>query len=193
MKSSLSLKYAPQRCGTGFGRGDRFEAPLCLRLNRINSVGLFRLYFKGVSRLGNGVIWYALLACMPAALGPQAIPLTLHMGVTALFAVALYKLCKKVMVRERPYVTFRSIECHGVPLDRGSFPSGHTIHAVNFTVMLGTLYPVTLWVMVPLMLSIGLSRVVLGQHYPSDVLAGAAIGFMLGKLSLALMPFTIGQ
>ena len=130
---------------------------------------MLRDYCRLVSRLGNGVIWYTMLALMPVALGPEAIPLTVHIGITALVGVGIYKLCKKALVRERPFVTHEEILCYGVPLDKGSFPSGHTIHSVSFTMMLGSIYPATLLVLVPLAISIALSRIVLGHHYPSDV------------------------
>ena len=177
--------------GYGFHGSDAFEAPFCVRLNRLNSYPLWRQYFTLMGRLGNGIVWYALLALLPIVLGIEALPLTLHLTATALVGVAIYKVCKLLLVRERPFVTHGEVTCYGVPLDRGSFPSGHTIHAVSFTVMLGTLYPDTLWALTPLALSIALSRVILGHHYPSDVLAGAGIGFGLAQLSLTLMPLTI--
>ena len=133
---------------------------------------MLRDYFRMVSRLGDGAIWYSILALMPLTLGFQAIPLTVHVGITALVGVFIYKMCKKVLVRERPFVTHADILCYGKPLDKGSFPSGHTIHAVSFTLMLGTLFPGMFWVMIPLTISIAMSRVVLGHHYPSDVFFG---------------------
>ena len=117
----------------------------------------------------------------------EAIPATVHIGVTALMGVAIYKACKKSLVRERPFVTHAEINCFGIPLDHGSFPSGHTIHATCFTVMLGTLYPASLFLLIPLALSIALSRIVLGQHYPTDVVAGAVIGYVLAVTSLVII------
>lgn len=145
-----------------------------------------------MGRLGNGIIWYTILAALPLLLGPGALPATLHMGVTALLGVLIYKICKRVLVRERPFVTHPAIACIGTPLDRGSFPSGHTIHAACFCIMLGSLYPYSLWIILPLSLSIAASRVILGHHYPTDVLAGALIGTLLALGSLALLPLTTG-
>ena len=56
------------------------------------------------------------------------------MTATAALGLTLYKLIKNRAVRERPYITHSAIECASAPLDRYSFPSGHTLHAVCFTV-----------------------------------------------------------
>jgi len=49
-------------------------------------------------------------------------------------------------------------------------------------------YPALALVLVPLALLVALSRVVLGLHYPSDVLAGALIGCGMAFASLSLLP-----
>ena len=69
------------------------------------------------------------------------------------------------------------------PLDRYSFPSGHTLHAVTFTWLAVERFPTLAWILIPLASLIAASRVVLGLHYPSDVLAGGAIGIGLGLLA----------
>ena len=62
------------------------------------------------------------------------------------------------------------------PLDEFSFPSGHTLHAVAFWVMLSAYYPGLSWPLGIFALLVALSRVILGMHYPSDVAVGASIG-----------------
>ena len=70
------------------------------------------------------------------------------------------------------------------PLDRYSFPSGHTLHAVCFQAMLFVALPALAWCVLPFTLSVAASRVILGLHYPSDVLAGALIGGTMGWASM---------
>jgi undecaprenyl-diphosphatase len=101
---------------------------------------------------------------------------SLKMAIAGLTGLLLYKLLKRHLVRERPFITHQSIVRAAAPLDRFSFPSGHTLHAVCFTVIAVEAFPVLAWVLVPLALLIAASRVVLGLHYPTDVLAGAALG-----------------
>lgn len=68
---------------------------------------------------------------------------------------------------------------HVPPLDEFSFPSGHTLHAVAFTAVACAWYTPLALLLVPYALLVAASRVVLGLHYPSDVLAAIAIGGVL--------------
>lgn len=67
-----------------------------------------------------------------------------------------------------------------------SFPSGHTLHAVSFTILFTHYEPALLAVTAPFAVLVATSRVVLGLHYPSDVMAGALIGASLATTSLAV-------
>ena len=71
--------------------------------------------------------------------------------------------------------------------DRLSFPSGHTLHAVSFTIMLTAVDASMLIITLPFAVLVAMSRVILGLHYPSDVLVGAAIGASLATASISLM------
>ena len=80
----------------------------------------------------------------------------------------------------------RLIAVAGAPLDRYSFPSGHTLHAVSFAWQVSAHFPELGWVLIPLAALIAGSRVVLGLHYPTDVLVGGLIGASLAELGLSL-------
>ncbi len=167
-------------------RVDAAEYGLCRRLNRGASLVVPRRIFQIASRLGDGVIWYVLILTLPLLHGREAIRPAAVMAATGCAGVLIYKILKHVLVRERPFITHAAIDPAMPPLDRYSFPSGHTLHAVCFTLQMTAHYPPLGWVLVPLTLTIAGSRVVLGLHYPTDVLAGAAIGLSLGALGLAL-------
>lgn len=169
-----------------FRRVDAYEHRLCRRLNLGLQRPALRDLFVVVSRLGDGLIWYLLVLLLPVVYGEAGLRPALTMAVTGLVGVALYKLLKHRLVRERPYITFAGIHAGTAPLDRYSFPSGHTLHAVSFTVLATAHFPVLGWVLVPLAALIAASRVVLGLHYPTDVLAGAVLGTALAGGALAL-------
>lgn len=108
------------------------------------------------------------------------------MALTGALGIIVYKVLKRFVVRERPFITHAAIDLAMPPLDRYSFPSGHTLHAVCFTLQATVHFPQLGGVLIPLALTIAGSRVVLGLHYPTDVLAGAALGASLGALGLTL-------
>jgi undecaprenyl-diphosphatase len=164
------------------------EAWWCLRANRLGAAGGSRRYFAAISRLGDGVFWYVLMATLVAADGLQGLAASAHLAATGLIALTLYKLLKRWTRRPRPFASDARIRAWVAPLDEFSFPSGHTLHAVAFSVVALAHYPVLAWLLVPFSASVAVSRVVLGLHYPSDVLAATGIGVALGSLSLWLVP-----
>ena len=130
-------------------------------------------------------MWYALILSLPLLYGAPAVKPAMVMALTGALGVVVYTLLKRLFVRERPFITHQGISQAGAPLDRYSFPSGHTLHAVSFTWQACAHFPELGWVLLPLTALIAGSRVVLGLHYPTDVLAGATIGAVLAELGLA--------
>ncbi|HTQ35694.1 MAG TPA: phosphatase PAP2 family protein [Steroidobacteraceae bacterium] len=164
-------------------RLDQVELAACRSFNRaVRSAGLLKL-FQVASRVGDGVLWYTLIAVLALAYGPAGRHIALHCAIAGVTGLAVYRALKNVLVRERPYITHTAIVCAGRPLDRFSFPSGHTLHAVSFTTIICGGIPELAWILVPMALLIAGSRVVLGLHYPSDVVAGGIIGAVLAGLT----------
>lgn len=171
-----------------FRRADAAEYKLCLRLNRGCNVPSVRTLFAIVSRAGNGVFWYTLMLFLPVAYGSAGLYPALRMAAVSVVGLALYKYLKARLVRERPYITLDGVIAGTKVLDRYSFPSGHTLHAVSFTTLACYSFPELAWLCVPFATLVAISRVVLGLHYPTDVLAGAAVGASLAVGAVWLMP-----
>ena len=156
------------------------------RLNASVGIAPIRLVFRLVSRLGNGALWYALMLALSITQGRAGLETAVRMFVAGAIGLLVYKLLKSATTRARPYKVLRDIRAGIAPLDAFSFPSGHTLHAVAFAVVAISNFPALAPVLVPFTLLIALSRVVLGLHYPSDVLAGAAIGAGVAQAVLSV-------
>jgi undecaprenyl-diphosphatase len=133
------------------------------------------------------MFWYALMLALLAAGGPPAVGPVAHMAAVGLVNVVLYKWLKTKTVRRRPYQVRTDILCCCEPLDPFSFPSGHTLHAVSFSIIALAYFPALAPLVLPFAALVALSRVVLGLHYPSDVVAGALLGAAVAALSFALL------
>ena len=168
-------------------RFDAAELSLCVQLNRACAQAPVRDLFRVVSRLGDGVFWYALMLVLPILFGHLGRQAALQMAATGLVGVGIYEALKHTLVRERPFISDARIHLGMAPLDRYSFPSGHTLHAVSFTILASTYFPEFALLLVPFAALVAASRVVLGLHYPTDVLAGAVLGAALSTLSLYLV------
>jgi undecaprenyl-diphosphatase len=160
----------------------------CLRANRWAEGGRSRAYFAAISRLGDGLFWYGLMSALIAFDGLAGLAASVHLAATGVIALTLYKLLKRWTRRPRPFASDKRIHAWVAPLDEFSFPSGHTLHAVAFSLVAMAHYPMLSWLLVPFTASVAVSRVVLGLHYPSDVLAATVIGSGLAGLSLWLVP-----
>lgn len=168
------------------------EARWCRRANHWCRRHTVRRTFATISRLGDGVFWYSLMGLLVLLDGMGGVRASAHMAATGVLALTLYKALKRWTRRPRPYAADVRIRAWVAPLDEFSFPSGHTLHAVSFSIVALAYYPWLAPLLVPFSACVALSRVVLGLHYPSDVLAATAIGVALASLSLWGLPALIG-
>ncbi len=172
-----------------FRRFDAAELKWCRTFNRFGQRPLVQPFFRLVSRLGDGVLWYTVMLCLPLANGSAGVTAAVHMLLSAAVGTLIYKLLKHRLVRRRPFVAYtRVIHCGIAPLDEFSFPSGHTLHAACFTALAFFYFPALGLALLPFALLVACSRVVLGLHYPTDVLVGAALGLSIAGAGIVLVP-----
>jgi len=69
-----------------------------------------------------------------------------------------------------------------------SFPSAHTATAVGLALILTALYPRGKWFFAIMAGLVGMQRIASSAHFPSDVFAGATIGWLVGMLCIASLP-----
>ena len=164
-----------------------FDRRVCVAANRWGARRAVGVFFGAISRLGNGMFWYALMLALVALDGWRGLLVATHMAATGLAALLLYRLLKRHTRRPRPFRACPGVIAHVPPLDEFSFPSGHTLQAVGFTVVALAWYPLLAPLLLTFTALVAASRVILGLHYPSDVLAAIGIGGALGTLSLWLV------
>ncbi|MGA0609312.1 phosphatase PAP2 family protein [Caldimonas sp. KR1-144] len=138
-----------------------------------------------VSRLGDGVLWYGLMIALPWLDRRDGWAVVAHMFALGVLNLMIYREVKRRTARRRPFIACVDVCARARVLDQFSFPSGHTLHAVAFATLLTVNYPPmapALWAFAAL---VAASRVALGLHYPSDVLAGVALGLLTGGIVVA--------
>lgn len=158
----------------------------CRIINRACRKNIIIRFFALVSRLGDGVFWYALMLILPLYYGSSALAVCGRMAVVGLVGLLVYKLIKASTERLRPFMVDDQIQLGTAPLDKYSFPSGHTLHATAFSIVVIYYLPHLFWLVLPFAVLVAMSRIVLGLHYPTDVVAGALIGT---ALALAVVAF----
>ena len=166
-------------------RWQSLEGSCCQAANRWGGRRWVRPCMTAVSRAGDGPAWYALMLALIAFDGLRGLAASLHMASTGLAALLVYLAIKRVTRRARPFDAMPGIHAWTPALDRYSFPSGHTLHALAFTLVALAWYPQLGWILLPFCALVAVSRVVLGLHYPTDVLASVVLACGVGRASLA--------
>ncbi len=172
---------------TMYNRMMAWDSALCVKVNKTSHFRAVRLWFRLISRLGDGVFWYTLMLGILITQGQSGVLPASHMALAGLTGTMVYKWLKGKTLRPRPYEVHQDIWLTGRPLDRFSFPSGHTLHAVAFCSVALFYYPILAGLLIPFTMMVGMSRVVLGLHYPSDVLAGSLIGGTIAFVSILIL------
>ena len=152
------------------------------RANNWVAPGWMRAYVIGSTRAGDGWLWYAMGLGILLLGGADRFRALSSAGTAALLSILLFMALKRFTGRRRPC----EIEPHCwatlLPPDQFSFPSGHTMTAFAVALPLSLFYPELMAGLLFCALSIALSRILLGMHFLSDVVAGALIGTALGYL-----------
>ena len=164
-----------------------FDSSLCVKVSHSSQYRLIRYWFRFISRLGDGVFWYTLMAAILLVQRQAGLLPLLHIALTGSVGTLIYKWLKGKTLRPRPFEVHQDVWVTGKPLDKFSFPSGHTLHAFAFSGITLAYFPMLAWLLIPFTVMVSMSRVILGLHYPSDVLAGAALGALIASLSIGLM------
>lgn len=136
----------------------------------------YRKSVRWISRTGDGPLYF-FIALALMFFEPVYGATFFWAGIIAyVLDVSLYLALKNLIKRDRPAMKIDFYEAWIKPSDQFSFPSGHTAAAFLFACLVANFYPaltIPLYIWASL---VGISRVLLGVHYPSDTIAGAILG-----------------
>ena len=165
-------------------RIERRDHRVMQRMNRWRAPRWVRIWTITVTRLGDGWIWYALGFLLLAFGGPQRFAAVCAAGAAAVLGIFVFKALKHLSQRPRPCQIEPHCWSKVLPPDQFSFPSGHTMTAFSIALVISYFYPSLEGVLLFLALNIAVSRIVLGMHFLSDVLAGMVLGVALGLCAI---------
>ena len=150
-------------------RANSWEAPRWIRLYAIHS-----------TRGGDGWLWYVAGLAILLFGGDERFAALGAAGLASVFSIVMFLWLKRFTGRKRPCAIHPHCWAMLLPPDQFSFPSGHTMTACAVSVSLSMFYPPLAIALAFCALSVALSRILLGMHFLSDVVAGALIGTLLG-------------
>ena len=161
-------------------RGDH---NLMRRANNWEAPRWVRMYAIGATRCGDGWLWCAIGLAILFFGGEERFAALGAAGLAAALSVLLFLLLKRFTGRRRPCELEPHCWATLLPPDHFSFPSGHTMTAFAVALAFSLTYPVLTAALLFCALSIAMSRILLGMHFLSDVIAAALIGSALGYVS----------
>ena len=159
---------------------------LMRQVNRWRPPRWLRLWMIAATRCGDGWLWYGIGGVVALFGGPERFAALLATATAVGTGIAVFLKLKRAFGRKRPCAMEPHCWATLLPPDQFSFPSGHTITAFAVAISLGTFYPVMRAELLFCAASVAGSRILLGMHFLSDVIAGGLLGAGLGYASVVL-------
>ncbi|ROS01261.1 undecaprenyl-diphosphatase [Sinobacterium caligoides] len=148
---------------------------------------VFMSLVRMVSRSGDGymqMLFPLLAAAFSSAVGGHFFAIYI-----SAFAIErlLYLLLKNTLRRQRPSAVVPHIEALVKAFDKFSLPSGHTMAAFLLAAFAVIVFGKAAAIVYVWAVLVGVSRVILGVHYPSDIILGAILGSAIGYIAAAYL------
>lgn len=98
------------------------------------------------------------------------------LSLTLIISTLISHIIKVSVNRIRPFIKVQNLNIKKIGIDKYSFPSGHTTAAFSMAISTALIFPSLMFISVGLAFLVGISRMYIGVHYPSDVAVGILIG-----------------
>ena len=173
-KKMTAAKQHLLTLGSGFRK---FEVKLFTLINHKISCSFLDLFMRAMSFTASAIAAIVILFAILMRNTPDSLALFFYLSGSLLTGQIFVHAFKWLINRPRPCLALSGARAYRPLNNNNSFPSGHTCAAITMALVLSQSFPQAALILFILAAMTGVSRIYLGVHYPSDVLAGAGIGY----------------
>lgn len=161
-----------------------FECKLFRNVNQHFDRKFLNFYFRNITHIGGATATISTILILIFLTNHSVRFTAIAAAISLLLSHIPVTIVKKLYPRKRPYIMLSETKVPQNPLKDHSFPSGHTTAIFSVIIPFIILIPALAIILLPLGASVGISRIYLGLHYPSDVLAGCFLGTSSGMIAM---------
>jgi len=146
-------------------------------VNRRMNCGILNVFMNTVTQIGSLPVAIAVPLLFLLSGNPKIEAAGRGIAVVLIFSQMIVQFLKWAVNRPRPFKALDDLKPGRASAPGFSFPSGHTCAAFAIAISVSYFFPVFIAPLIALAVLVGISRIYLGVHYPSDVLAGSVIAW----------------
>lgn len=143
--------------------------------------------FRIISFIGDGYFYGLYLLYLHLAKSELFKPALYVVLIAFALELPIYRILKNSIRRIRPFNAHEEVENMVYPLDEFSFPSGHTSAAFLVATVIAYFSPVLAIPLFIFAFLVGMARIYLGVHYPSDIFGGIIFGVGIARVAILIV------